>query len=106
MIQEAAGEPLYALCNDLTTAVAQAMEKGLDREALAAELGLASEPQAMLIGYHSVMWGLMERLVERGALELPRALAEPAAAERSSAADLLVLVHRPVAAPAEDGDGE
>ncbi len=85
-------DPVSLLCEGLVTRVAETVAAELDLEALAADLGLASEPQAMVIAYHELMWSLMDRYVESGAIELPRAIAEPASARPGDVGALVVMI--------------
>lgn len=95
-------DPLFALCDRLSTRVAETVIAQVNRPAMVAELGLDSEAQALVVAYHEIMWRLLERLVESGAVVLPRAIGDPAASERADLAALVVLNRMPATA-AEGG---
>jgi hypothetical protein len=50
------------------------------------------ESEALVIGYHELMWDLVDALVAQGTLTLPRVLTDPEHATRRDAAALLFVV--------------
>lgn len=105
VIEQDKEDKLFALCDRLSTNVAETVITELDRSALVADLGLQTQSQALVIGYHEIMWSLMERLVESGAIALPAAIADPSQAVPADVAALVVMTRSPSSDPAT-GDRE
>ncbi len=103
VVEESPGNPLFEICGRLTARVAETVNAQLDRAALVRELGLESESQALVMAYHEVMWGLMERLVEAGKVELPAPIADPSGAREADLGRLVVIVRAPVTETAGGG---
>ena len=102
------GEPIFDLCLRITQEVAETVAREIDGEGLSERLGLESASRAFVIAYHEAMWTIMERLVERGEVQVPDAFTERPGDAVLDASDLVVLVRQPQpertdADPADEG---
>lgn len=74
IIEEHAGDRLYDLALRIATILTDAAPRALDVAALRRDLGLRSDAQALIVGYHELMWDVLAALEEGGLIRRPTVL--------------------------------
>jgi hypothetical protein len=94
VIVEDAGNALYTISHSLAERVGAEVLQRMDRVRVKRAASLRSEEQALVIGYHELMWELLDALEKEGLVRRPRLLSDPKNAEHHEVADLLVMIRR------------
>lgn len=74
VVDSRGSDPLHIRGQRIAETLAVAVPEALDLAFLRGRFGFRSESQALVVGYHELMWDVLDALVERGVVERPAVL--------------------------------
>ena len=104
VIDEVGRDALFRSAETLTERVVDLLTDKLNPAGLAEDLGLRDEAQAWVVAYHELMWEVMDRLRETGAVRAPNVLIDPERAESMEVAKAAFIVDRRKSSPADQDE--
>jgi len=74
IIEAHAGDPLFDVAHRIASTLISRAPGALDLTAMRRQFGFSSDAQALIIGFHELMWDLLDILEERDLVQRPSVL--------------------------------